>query len=159
MKQSISELNLLTGLDRRRINRALADLKPTPGPKGAQLYESTEALPLLYLQPGENDSFDLTAERARLAHHQANAAGLQERKLRGELIEIEECADIIGQDYANVRARLLAIPSRAAPELLGLCTTAIRARLDDLVREVLEELSADETYSAGSQPESRNPEI
>jgi hypothetical protein len=71
MKQSITELNLLTGIDRRRIGKTLANTTPEDGPKGALLYETTEALPLLYASPADGDSYDLTAERARLAHHQA----------------------------------------------------------------------------------------
>lgn len=143
MKQSISELNLLTGIDRRRIARCLQDLAPETGPKGALLYESTEALPLLYLQPGAGDSFDLTAERARLAHHQANKAALEAEQLKGALIAVEDVADTVGEEYANVRAKLLGIPTRAAPMVVGLSTVAIRTKLDDLIRECLEELTAD----------------
>jgi hypothetical protein len=53
MKQSVSELSHLTGMDRRRIRRCLADLPAEPGPKNSLLYESTQALPLLYLTPGK----------------------------------------------------------------------------------------------------------
>jgi len=143
MKQSISELSHLTGMDRRRIRAALCDLPSETGPKGALLYESTEALPLLYLQPGDGDTFDLTSERARLAHHQANRAELEADQLAGSLIAIEAVADIVGQEYANVRSKLLAIPSRAAPQLIGLSIVAVKALLDDLIFEALDELSAD----------------
>ena len=143
MKQSITELNLLTGIDRRRIARALADLSPEKGPRGALMYESTEALPLLYLQPGDDDTYDLTQERARLAHHQANKAALEAETFRGELVPTEQVADVVGEEYANVRAKLLAIPTKAAPVLVGLCTRAIKERLDDFIVDALEELSAD----------------
>jgi phage terminase Nu1 subunit (DNA packaging protein) len=146
MKQSISELSNLTGMDRRRIRKALSDLPADKGKKGALLYESTNALPLLYILPGDGDTYDLTQERARLAHHQANKADLECQVLSGDLISVEEVAEIVGSDYANVRAKLLALPSKAAPILQGLSTAAVRGHLQDLVNEALEELVADETY-------------
>ena len=106
------------------------------------MFESVAALPALYL-PGDCDSFDLTAERARLAHHQANKAALEADQLAGSLIEIEAVADIVGEEYANARSRLLAIPSRAAPQVIGLSIVAVKTLLDDLIFEALDELSAD----------------
>ena len=149
MRLSITELNNLTGLDRRRIRAALVDLESTQGKKGALLFESREALPLLYMYPGEGENLDLTQERARLAHHQANKAALEERKLKGELIEVEEVAEIVGKDYGNVRAKLLAIPHKAAPRVaIESDTAALAAMLGDYVNEALAELSADAVYSA-----------
>ena len=143
MKQSISELSHLTGFDRRRIRAALCDMPASKGAKGAVMYASVEALPLLYLQPGDGDTFDLTDERARLAHHQANRAELEAKVFAGSLIEIESAADIVGEEYANVRSRLLGIPSRAAPQLIGLSIVAVKTLLDDLIFEALAELTAD----------------
>ena len=144
MKQSISELSHLTGFDRRRIRAALCDLPASKGAKGALLYETIEALPLLYLQPGDGDTFDLTDERARLAHHQANRAALEAEQLAGSLIEIEAVANVVGEEYSNVRSRLLAIPSKAAPQVIGLSIAAAKALLDDLIFEALDELTADD---------------
>ena len=143
MKQSISELSHLTGFDRRRIRAALCDMPASKGAKGAVMYESGAALPLLYLQPGDGDTFDLTDERARLAHHQANRAELEAKVFAGSLIEIESAADIVGEEYANVRSRLLGIPSRAAPQLIGLSIVAVKTLLDALIFEALAELTAD----------------
>lgn len=145
MMQSISELSILTGIDRRRITRLLADLPSERGRKGARLYESTDALPMLYLAPGENDTYDLTQERARLAHHQANKAALEEEVFRGEYVRSEEVTELVGSEYAKVRARLLAIPTRLAPQLLGLeCNREAHALVMAAVEDALAELSADE---------------
>ena len=150
MRLSITELHNLTGLDRRRVRSALADLESTPGKKGAVLFESREALPLLYIFPRDGDTLDLTQERARLAHFQANKAAVEERKLKGELIEVEEVAQIVGADYSNVRAKLLAMPTKGAPELLGIEDIAVaHGIVQRLVIAALEELSADEVYGAG----------
>ena len=144
MKLSITEISNLTGMDRRRIRAALCDLPSEKGSKSALLFESTAALRLLYLSPGDADTFDLTAERARLAHHQANKAELEAAQVAGSLIEIEAVADIVGEEYANVRSRLLGIPSRAAPQLIGLPIVAVKALLDDMIFEALDELTADD---------------
>jgi len=144
VKLSITEISNLTGMDRRRIRAALCDLPSEKGSKSALLFESTAALRLLYLSPGDADTFDLTAERARLAHHQANKAELEAAQVAGSLIEIEAVADIVGEEYANVRSRLLGIPSRAAPQLIGLPIVAVKALLDDMIFEALDELTADD---------------
>jgi len=130
-------------MDRRRIRGLLCDMPASKGSKGALLYETVEALPQLYLQPGDCDLFDLTTERARLAHHQANRAELEAKVFAGSLIEIEAVANVVGEEYSNVRSRLLAIPSRAAPQVIGLSIAAAKALLDDMIFEALDELSAD----------------
>lgn len=151
MKVSITELHNLSGLDRRRVRAALADLRSEKGSKGALLFESREALPLLYICPGPDDNLDLTRERARLAHFQANKTELEAAKLKGELIEVEEVADLVGQDYANVRAKLLSLPTKLAPELVSLDgLEQLRAAIERGVHEALAELSADKEYEAES---------
>ena len=142
MRQSISELAHLTGMDRRRIRALLCDMPSEKGSKGALMFESVAALPALYL-PGDCDSFDLTSERARLAHFQANKAQMEAAQVAGSLIEIEAVADVVGQEYLNVRSKLLAIPSRAAPQLIGLSISAANGLLYDLICEALAELTAD----------------
>ena len=130
-------------MDRRRIRALLCDMPSEKGSKGALMFESVAALPALYL-PGDCDSFDLTSERARLAHFQANKAQMEAAQVAGSLIEIEAVASVVGEEYSNVRSRLLAIPSRAAPQLIGLPIAAVKALLDDMIFEALDELTADD---------------
>ena len=134
-------------MDRRRIRGLLCDMPASKGAKGALMFESVEALPQLYLSPGDADSFDLTSERARLAHHQANKAELEAAQVAGSLVEIEAVADLVGQEYANVRSKLLVIPSRAAPQLIGLSISAANGLLYDLICEALDELTADDAQA------------
>ncbi|MBK6510041.1 MAG: hypothetical protein IPG06_11735 [Haliea sp.] len=129
---SITEISNLTGADRRRIRSLLADLEATKEHAARCAMSPGEALPRLYVR--DDGDFDLTSERARLAHFQANAAQLTAKHLEGSLIPIEQVADVVGDEYANVRAKLLAIPAKAAPQVVGLSTVAIRTRLDDLIR-------------------------
>ena len=127
----------------------MADLPAEKGRKGAMLYESTVALPMLYICPTESDNLDLTAERARLAHFQANKTELEAAKMKRELIEVEEVAEIVGNDYANMRANLVSLPTKLAPQLVGIEDIAQgQALIEQGVYSALQELSADEVYSA-----------
>ena len=96
--------------------------------------------------------YHLEAERARLAHHQANKAELEAAKVRGELAEIALVCEHVGEQFATVRARLLAIPSRCAPLIAPGDTIAQRHTLImDAIIEALEELSADKEYEEQAQ--------
>ena len=144
MQLSITELHNLTGLDRRRITRALSDLEHTDGKKGAKLYPSHLALPLLYIA-GDGENFDGQKEQARLTHHKANIAALEEKQLSGELVTVAEVEEAVGSDYANVRAKLLSLPSKASPQIVSLDEPeSIRVLLEDLVYEALNELTQDQ---------------
>ena len=88
----------------------------------------------------DGTAYDYEAERARLTHHQANNAALDEAKKRGELIPAEdvarEWADLIGR----ARAKLLGLPPRLAAHAMT-CAT---------VREA-EEFARAEVYAALSE--------
>ena len=90
MLQSISQLSALTGIHRGTVSKLLKDLPAHPGKKNAIVYESMEALPVLYQStPGKTKGpadLDLSRERARLAHHQANVTAMQEAELKGQLV-------------------------------------------------------------------------
>ncbi len=76
MQLSISQLSELTGRERRTVSNKLADIPHTPGDKGAMLYESTQALPLIYAVD------NLEAARAAQARSQASLNALREEDIR-----------------------------------------------------------------------------
>lgn len=89
---------------------------------------------------------DLNHERARLAKAQADRQELALARERGELVPVELVGEAVGSDYTRVRARLLAMPTKAAALLAPETDTAIcQSILDDLVREALSELSDPDT--------------
>lgn len=97
---------------------------------------------------GETQSLDIEEARRRKLAAEAALAELDVAKRRGEVIEIEEVARVIGDDYANVRAKLLSIPTKLAPQLLGVEETAeIKGLIERALTEALEELTADGIYS------------
>lgn len=150
MQVSITELHNLTGQDRRRITKALANLDSKPGKKGAKLYESTDAIPLLYLAE-EGSVLDPQKERARLTHHQANIAALEEKELEGELVRRSAVVAEVSEAIANCRAKLLSLPSKMASVVAGMSEVAdIRGALQDNVHEALDELYTEYADISGS---------
>lgn len=89
----------------------------------------------------EENSLNLTAERARLAKEGADRIALANASRRRELVPIDGAVQLIGEACSTVRSKLLALPSSAAPMLLR-CRTApeMQAQLYDLVWEALDSL-------------------
>jgi phage terminase Nu1 subunit (DNA packaging protein) len=140
--ESITKLSELTGIDRRTCKKRL--LTVTPIIKGsAHLYESTSALVMLYGNiNGESNVFDLQQEQARLNHHKANKAELEADIIRGELIPTELVFDVQGNMVMNCRAKLLAIPTKAASMVHNMTNLGqIEAELKSHIYEALTELS------------------
>lgn len=134
---SLSDVQALTGLDHRRISKALSVLEHQPGPKNAKLYESSEALAVLYT--GEN--LDPNKERARLTHHQANLAELDERQKRSELVPMEQVVAEVGEACSNMRAKLLNLPPKMAAVVVSMDDLhEVQAVLESGVNESLAEL-------------------
>ena len=89
----------------------------------------------------DRDGFDLTDERARLAHHQANIAALDEDVKRKVLIPAEQVRAKWQDMLASFRARLLALPTRVAASCVGLDEAQIEKAARELVHQALQELA------------------
>ena len=83
MLVSIKKLSELTGRHRQTIAKILADLPLVDGQKGAHLYDSREALPLIHAVD------NLEAARAEQARSQAALNKVREENLRKQRIPIE----------------------------------------------------------------------
>jgi phage terminase Nu1 subunit (DNA packaging protein) len=80
----------------------------------------------------------LTAERARLAREQADGHALKNAVSRGELLPAERVTATWRATLADVRARMLAVPSRVGARLGHLTrddVAAIEAEVRDALRE------------------------
>jgi len=87
---------------------------------------------------GELDS---QKERARLTHHQANIAALEERELNGELVRRTTVVAEVSDAIANCRAKLLSLPSKLAHVVITLDDAGqAREALQSGVHEALDEL-------------------
>jgi hypothetical protein len=102
MLHSINELSQLTGRNPRTITNRVIDLQYQVGPKGAHLYESTEALPLIYAVD------NLEAARAAQALSQASLNKIKEENLRKERIPIQIVLDEMDAVFQAMGATLKA---------------------------------------------------
>ncbi|NJD35380.1 MAG: hypothetical protein FIA96_11205 [Betaproteobacteria bacterium] len=82
--------------------------------------------------------------RAKKTVHEAKLAEYEEREKAGQLIEVDLVRNEWQQILANVRAKLLSLPTKLAAQALGANTLAeMEALLADAVYEALQELAAD----------------
>jgi len=102
MLLSINQLSELTGRDRRTITKQLEDLHFVDGEKGAYLYESSEALPLIYCAD------NLEAARAKQALSQASLNAVREEDLRKQRIPRPIVLDAIDESFQSISATLKA---------------------------------------------------
>src|SRR5437667_12389934 len=87
MLKSINQLAELTGRDRRTIKKQLQDLHFVDGEKSAHLYESREALSLIYHPQS------LESARAKQALSQASLNAVKEELLRKEKVPLQLVLD------------------------------------------------------------------
>jgi hypothetical protein len=70
-------------------------------------------------------------------------------QMRGEAVLTEDLEVVVGAVVDGVRAKALALPTRAAPLVLGLGSLAeVRDKLTELVHEVCGDLAASEIVPA-----------
>ncbi len=90
----------------------------------------------------DGTAYDYDQEKARLTHHQANAAAQEDQRKRGELIPAVDVQQYWCDIVSNARSRLLSLPSRIA----GVCAGKPQAELEiearSIVYEVLAELAS-----------------
>jgi phage terminase Nu1 subunit (DNA packaging protein) len=137
------QLAELTGIEYRTVARALKPLVPTPGKQRALLYESRDALPLLYgeVKGKHKNDLELQQERARLARAQANVTEIQEAELRGQVVRAE-VAIAHWQNLVSIsRAKLLSMPAKIAHLVLGAATigeaeTIVRNEVEAALNEL-----------------------
>lgn len=90
----------------------------------------------------EQGIFTLEAERARLAHHQANNEALKERQNSGDLISSDDVKKEWGDAIIAMRARMLALPSKLSKVAINAETVKeIERDAESLIYEALNELN------------------
>lgn len=99
---------------------------------------------------GDTTQIDDKEARRRKLAAEAALTELELAKEQGKVVEIDQVARVVGEEYANCRARLLAIPSKLAPLLDA--TPGINAKRDlieQAITEALDELTADGAADLG----------
>ena len=91
----------------------------------------------------DGGGLDLVVERARLARAQAVKVERENAVADGEYLSVGEIHVLVTLTIANVRARLLAMPTRLAPILAGVSTDReTHDILKKAISDVLNELGA-----------------
>ena len=106
------------------------------------IYDPLEVVPW-YLKYKESlDNRDVNEERAKLLHFQAKEKEIHVKKLEGELIPADEIEEGWVRLVTNCKHKLLALPSKCAPLILGEDNVkSINKILKNQVYEALTELS------------------
>lgn len=89
----------------------------------------------------EGIAYDYDAERARLTHHQANNAALEEQTKHRLLIPAEQVRQTWSDIVAAARAKLLALPARLASSCAGKKSSEVEEEARSIVYEALTELA------------------
>lgn len=136
MQVSVLRLSELTGLDRQTIRKRIS---PILRGTRCEKVDSEKALPLIF---GAEQVFRFDAEKARLTHHQANLAALEEADRRENLIPAAAVKAHWADLSAGIRSKLIKLPPRLAEAVQGHDTTqaAQRAAMQ-IVREALTDIS------------------
>lgn len=88
-----------------------------------------------------NGELDLGEERARLAKEQADAKEMENEVQRGALVYIEDVAGAIEKQFTKVRTKLLAVPTKVAPEAHACATVKeVQGLLEQSITEALNDL-------------------
>ena len=80
-------------------------------------------------------------ERARLAKEKADAQAIENAKALGELVQKDEVATNWDKLVTACKTRLLAIPNKAAPQVVGMDPKEASGFIRGLIVEALEELA------------------
>lgn len=86
-------------------------------------------------------AINIVEERARLAHHQANIAELEEATRRGALIQVERALAHWQDVQSSCRAKLLSVPTRLASLAAGRSEREVEASARKLISAALAELA------------------
>lgn len=148
---TMSGLAVELGHDQRTIAQALATVPPdgekTWRGKASKAWYMRTAVNAMYTR-GSGESTEIKSQQARKAKEEADKLEMQNKQARRELLPATEVNTAQQAAFARVRARLLALPSKLSPVILGVESLVdIQDKLMAGVREVLEELS--ETQVAG----------
>ncbi|WP_367025157.1 hypothetical protein ABZN20_10095 [Methylococcus sp. ANG] len=140
-----AELGAIIGVSARRVRQMLREDDPPPQDPVTRKFPPGAVGEWLRARIAAEygREHNLEHERARLAHHQANIAAMEEDVKRKSLIPVDVVKSEWCNQAANIRAKLLNLPGRGAVAVAGLSTVQeIEKELRALVYEALSELAA-----------------
>ena len=116
---SIADLEKITGITFKPLKKRLDDLEPVRIDGVKKLYDSKEALPLIY-QIKDQHTLDLTQERAKLAKVQTQKIELDIKKQMETLVDAENFMKDFQQSMISLREKLLQLGDSISQEILDI---------------------------------------
>ena len=140
---TISGLAVEFGIDRRTVAKRLESLEPDDADGKSKRWLMKRAAPRLIapMATGDGDeALDPIAERARKDKEHADKLALENAARRRELVEVGDVAALWAKLAAETRARVLGVPTKAAPLVIG-CSRIAEAQ-DILETQIHDALGA-----------------
>lgn len=97
---------------------------------------------------GSEAAGDLDTNRARESLLRGDRLELLNAQLRAELIPADEMEAVVGAAFDAVRAKGLAVPALAAPQVVGMTVVDAQARLTELLHDALADLATTEVVAS-----------
>nr|WP_314076351.1 hypothetical protein [uncultured Roseococcus sp.] len=98
---------------------------------------------------GSDGAVSLDQARVEVLNEQRDRLRMLNEQMRGDTVLAEDVESVVGAYADATRAKVLALPTRAAPLVLGLETLAeVRDKLTELAHEACGDLAASEIVSA-----------
>ena len=140
---SITQLSQVTGMATNTIKKRLIGLVPVEKRGMAIIYNGPDALKMIYTDAGPSkNQINIDDEKARTEFNRADKLEMENAVRRGELVERKDVLIHIQKSFAAVRAKLLAIPTKAAPVVITLGEVNLaQTTLKKFVYDALDELT------------------
>ena len=150
---NLQSLEALTGITYKTLKKRLTQngVKPKKSSSKGSAYDPKVALPALYtnLSNASNDNTaDLTTEKARLAKAQAEKTRLEAEKLMGTLVDKESWCNEWSSLLVEFKDKILSAPLKLVPKLKGKNSEETYAIITSHLKEVLNDLANDSKSKA-----------
>ena len=142
---SMADLERLTGVTYKPIQKRLSDLEPKKIDGLKKMYCSKEALPLV-LRVNNQAVIDLSTERAKLARAQTEKIEIDIKKQLAKLVDKDEFMEDFQKSFASLKEGLLQLGDTVAQEIVdtGLKSKdAISNVIEDRIHQYLEEVASE----------------
>jgi hypothetical protein len=131
--------SIWVGRDQATVRKIIREAALSPMKIGVYKYYKVSDIVAAILG---NDDLDLQQERAKLARKQCEKTELQIKEAEGRLVPAEEVAALWQRMVSSCRAKLLSIPTKAAPLVMAAeSQNEVKEILKAQVHESLKELS------------------
>jgi hypothetical protein len=149
MRQTISQLAQLSGLDRKTVTARLADagIESLPdSPRQVKQYESADALPALYIVNGDSGE-TIKRERGRVLAAQASRQELKLQLERGEVVSTRKLYDFLSGlngallGYRGAVLPVVELKGELSPDQMKVLDDEIDLFFEKLINHVKESIN------------------